>query len=786
MVRALGTNMKTIMAAAAVIVLCSAASYAQDDPPYRVARLNYITGNVSMEPAGVDQWSPADLNRPFTIGDYLYADQSSRAELHLDVAVMRIGEQTSFGFLNLNDQAVQIKLTEGDMYIRLHDFGSNQTFEVDTPNAAVTLLRDGVYRFRVDPNGSMTFAVVRQGQAEITGGGQAFTLDSGNSAELSGTDQLAYDIQTAPDPDEFDQWCETRDAHEAHLASARYLPPTVIGYEDLDDYGTWQNAGEYGPVWYPQQVAAGWAPYHSGHWTWVEPWGWTWVDDQPWGFAPFHYGRWAYIGNRWGWCPGPIAIAGYRGPAVRPYYAPAMVAWFGGSHFGVGISLGGPSLGWVALGFGEVYTPPYVCSRPYFTNVNQYNTRIVNTVNITNVYNTVYVDHRVYNQTIVNARAPNAVMAMPQSSFATGAPVRQAGVVVKQVNATQLQSAALLTPAVAPTRQALLPNARPAPHPAAQVQQRVVVARSTPPPAPAPFAARQQYLQQHAGQPHDFAAMHQAVAPRQQTVQVKKVAAVQPVPVHPGQRVGNIAPAPRTTASTAAARPAQPNSQPQPPAQPQPNSQPRSQPQPPPANVHGLPPNLRQNQPAPNTETNPGARSAERTSRQEPNVEERTQPKPQAEPQNRPQQPAPSQERTQPRPQAEPQNRPAQPNVEERTQPRPQAEPQNRPSQPTQPRPQAEPQNRPVQPNVEERTQPRQQAEPQNRPQQPAASQERTQPRPQENVKPNTGYPVRNPEPKPEARPAERPEQHPQPAAKPAPEHKDTEHKDTQHKDQGR
>ncbi len=75
-------------------------------------------------------------------------------------------------------------------------------------------------------------------------------------------------------------------------------------------------------MWVPNGTPAGWAPYHYGHWVWVDPWGWTWVDDAPWGFAPFHYGRWAYVGGYWGWVPGPIA--------ARPVYAPALVAWVGG------------------------------------------------------------------------------------------------------------------------------------------------------------------------------------------------------------------------------------------------------------------------------------------------------------------------------------------------------------------------------------------------------------------------------------------------------------------------
>ena len=90
----------------------------------------------------------------------------------------------------------------------------------------------------------------------------------------------------------------------------------------------------------------GWAPYRYGHWAWVNPWGWTWVDDAPWGYAPFHYGRWVFVGGAWGWVPGPVV-----GRKWRPVYSPALVAWAGGPSFGVSIGIGaGPAVGWFALG----------------------------------------------------------------------------------------------------------------------------------------------------------------------------------------------------------------------------------------------------------------------------------------------------------------------------------------------------------------------------------------------------------------------------------------------------
>jgi len=188
--------------------------------------------------------------------------------------------------------------------------------------------------------------------------------------------------------------------------SARYVSQDVIGYEDLDEYGHWRTVAEYGPVWTPDRVPAGWAPYRDGHWAWVEPWGWTWIDDAPWGYAVSHYGRWAYVRSSWVWVPAPVRS--------RAYYAPALVAFIGGPNFSISLSSGGSGVAWFPLGPREVYRPPYQVSRGYFENVNRSNTN-VSPATITNVYNNVNVT----NITYANRSAPNAVVAVPASAFAT-------------------------------------------------------------------------------------------------------------------------------------------------------------------------------------------------------------------------------------------------------------------------------------------------------------------------------------------------------------------------------
>jgi hypothetical protein len=461
-----------------------------DDPPGRVARLNYTHGSVSFEPAGADEWVGAVVNRPITTGDKLWTDKDSRAELHIGTAAIRLHQETGFSFLELSDQVTQIRLTEGTINVHLRRLDSDETFEVDTPNLAFSLLQPGDYRIDVNDAGDVTNIAVRDGQGEVTGGGQSFEIGAGQGGAFSGTDQLTSDIEGVPSDDDFDRWCADRDQHEDRAQSAPYVSRDVIGYEDLDDYGDWRDEGEYGHVWVPRGVVAGWAPYRYGHWIWVSPWGWTWVDDSPWGFAPFHYGRWVFVRGYWGWVPGPVAM--------RPVYAPALVAWVGGPHFSLSFAVGGVGAGvaWFPLGPREVYVPPYRVSRTYVNRVNITDTT-VNNIYVTNVYNN-YQSNRVTNVRYVNR---TAVTATSQNAFTSAQPV---GRNMMHVDQRQIANAPVGTVAVAPGNRSILGAGVTGPHvaqPPAMVQQRTVVARRQPPPPPAPFAAQEKAIQANGGRP---------------------------------------------------------------------------------------------------------------------------------------------------------------------------------------------------------------------------------------------------------------------------------------------
>ena len=463
----------------------------QSDPPSRVARLAYIRGTVSFVPAGENEWVEAQINRPLITGDKLWTDHDSRAELEIGSSALRLDAQTSFDFLNLDDDTAQIELTEGSLNLRVRRLYDNQVYEIDTPTLAFVINRVGEYRLTVLPNGQATVVNVLQGGGDAYGeGGARSRIEEGQSVTFNDSGLRDYYTDSLPRPDSFDEFCRQRDDRWDHAKSRAYVSEDVIGYQDLDDNGDWSDVPEYGHVWYPTTVAVGWSPYHHGHWGWVGAYGWTWIDDAPWGFAPFHYGRWAYIGNRWGWCPGAIG--------VRPYYAPALVAFIGGG-VSVGVAVGGP-VGWFPLGPRDVYFPGYHVSQRYFTNVNVTNT-VVNTTVINNYYGNYSRGDVNYTQiNYANRNINGAVTAVPATAFASARPVAASAIAVNRTTFANARVTSVA--AVAPTRASLEgPGGRARAVPSAAVVNRNIVAASKPPSPVASFATREAALKKNPGEP---------------------------------------------------------------------------------------------------------------------------------------------------------------------------------------------------------------------------------------------------------------------------------------------
>ena len=349
---------------ATLLLAASALAWAQADPPSRVAYVSALEGAVRIGTDAPTDWAPASLNWPVTTGTQLQLDPGARAELDGGWLALRLQGPGALGTSALDDTRTQWALTAGSASLRVRQPPAGERVELDTPQLALVTTQAGEYRLDVDAATDTTRVTVRSGGATLYGqAGQSMPVAAGQQIVLAGRDLTVLSSATAPPRDAFGQWVAARERQRAQSPAMAYVSPDLPGYAQLDAYGQWSDDAAYGPVWYPAVTAADWAPYRDGRWVWVNPWGWTWVDDAPWGFAPFHYGRWTQIGPRWAWVPGPVVR--------RPVYAPALVQ-FVGAGSGWSLSAGGPGLAWFPLAPGERWHPPYHASERYRDRLNDW------------------------------------------------------------------------------------------------------------------------------------------------------------------------------------------------------------------------------------------------------------------------------------------------------------------------------------------------------------------------------------------------------------------------------
>lgn len=335
----------------------STADSTQGTAPSRAGRLSEVMGQVWLYSPEQREWVSAERNRPLTTGDRLSTDRAARAEMRIGSTVVRLDGDTELEVLRLDDDSLQLQLHRGAAQVQLRDSEWAQQFALTTEEGRFRTDRPGTYRF--DRIGSRTQATALSGQLYYEGQQQALTIESGQRAEFlfDGNGRAQYAI-IEPKRDAFAAWNNERDRIDRQASiSQRYVSPEMTGAEELDRYGRWEEDPEYGPLWIPSGVAPGWAPYTTGRWAWVQPWGWTWVDVAPWGFAPFHYGRWVQRGPYWAWSPGRYV--------ARPVYAPALVGWVGGPPVyrpGITIDIqigGGGRRNWYPLTPRDRYVPAY-------------------------------------------------------------------------------------------------------------------------------------------------------------------------------------------------------------------------------------------------------------------------------------------------------------------------------------------------------------------------------------------------------------------------------------------
>lgn len=306
----------------------------------RVARISFLRGDVQIKRADSDDWERAALNLPIVEGDQIATELNARIEIQFDRdSFLRLAENSYLKITTLRDEGVALSLPQGTLSLRVLSFDKSRTyFEIDAPQTTVSVQKTGMYRVDAGDKDSTQIRITATDGAEarVYSENSGFTLRSGRSATvyLDGSNAGEWEMADAARyADEWDEWVLERDERIAKLLRDayydKYYDRDMYGAEDLSDYGEWVFTRKYGWVWRPYRNAtagyADWSPYRYGQWRWVPPYGWTWVNDEPWGWATYHHGRWIYVDGEWCWTP----YASYR--SRRSWWQPALVVvtWAG-------------------------------------------------------------------------------------------------------------------------------------------------------------------------------------------------------------------------------------------------------------------------------------------------------------------------------------------------------------------------------------------------------------------------------------------------------------------------
>ncbi|HYP50968.1 MAG TPA: DUF6600 domain-containing protein, partial [Pyrinomonadaceae bacterium] len=306
----------------------------------RVARISFLRGDVQIKRAGSEEWERAALNLPIVEGDQIATEPNGRLEIQFDRdSFLRLAENSYLKITTLRDEGIALSLPQGTLSLRVLSFDKSRTyFEIDAPLTTVSVQKTGMYRIDAGDNDSTEIRVTATDGAEarVYSENSGFTLRSGRSATvyLDGVEKGEWQMaDAAARADAWDEWVLQRDAKIAKLLRDsnydKYYDRDMYGAEDLSEYGEWIFTRKYGWVWRPYSDSisgyADWSPYRYGQWRWIPPYGWTWVNDEPWGWATYHHGRWVYIDGEWCWTP----YAYHR--SRRSWWHPALVVvtWAG-------------------------------------------------------------------------------------------------------------------------------------------------------------------------------------------------------------------------------------------------------------------------------------------------------------------------------------------------------------------------------------------------------------------------------------------------------------------------
>ncbi|MGA7826567.1 MAG: DUF6600 domain-containing protein [Geobacteraceae bacterium] len=319
-----------------LVVLCSQAFSAD----LGLVRMGIVQGDVQIYSGDAKDWAPAAVNTPLTQGDRVWVPEGGRSELQvLGGIFIRLDAYSAFDILSLENNSYQFYLNSGRVYV--NNLATQQEeLLINTPVSSLDCSESSKVMIDVEDTGATEISVL-QGYAYADTREGRIRIPSGKTLRIG--EDLRTEIFPLNATGEWEEWNLDLDRRiSIYDESDRYLPEKLDTYSyDFDANGRWLYDSSYGYVWTPFiSVSLDWAPYHDGRWVWIGG-NYVWISSERWGWVPYHYGRWIFLQHSgWCWVP-PRRGAVYWGPGyVGWVYTPNYVSWIplapGETYYGHG------------------------------------------------------------------------------------------------------------------------------------------------------------------------------------------------------------------------------------------------------------------------------------------------------------------------------------------------------------------------------------------------------------------------------------------------------------------
>jgi hypothetical protein len=216
-------QIRRLLPALFAVLVFTASAFAQYPYPYPypppqrrapqqpTARVQYISGDVSVAPKDTNQWTAARLNQALPASEYVWTAKDSRAEISLGSVLFRMSSEASVTLIAFDRGNVQIGVNQGEVTLTVPRLYPGEIYEIDTPNATLTVSKAGTYRVDVHPDADQTLVLTRRGSITATGRGPAVTIKEGEQVLFRDHDSLQHTTQKAPPRDGFEDWASVRD-----------------------------------------------------------------------------------------------------------------------------------------------------------------------------------------------------------------------------------------------------------------------------------------------------------------------------------------------------------------------------------------------------------------------------------------------------------------------------------------------------------------------------------------------------------------------------------------------